>query len=52
MDIKTIKNALSEVLSSDETKELLREKVEKIADKKAKLLFDQEKENQKKTTSW
>lgn len=50
MDIKTIKNALSEVLSSDETKELLREKVEKIADKKAKLLFDQEKENQKKVT--
>lgn len=44
MDIENVKQLINEVISDDKTKTFIKEKIEESAEKKAKLLFDQEKD--------
>ena len=42
MDIENIKKIITEVLSESEMKDILREKIDKAAEEKTKLLFDKQ----------
>lgn len=44
MDIENVKQLINEVISDDKTKTFIKEKIEESAERKAKLLFDQEKD--------
>lgn len=44
MDIENVKQLINEAISDDKTKTFIKERIEESAEKKAKLLFDQEKD--------